>query len=122
MDHIRTRHKQLFEYWTINLRKDKAAFKVYSNHSPEILDYARFEDLATLVTVQWQLFRHIFDFGYENRNKAVFHDKMGQIAKVRNPLAHNRTIPENELWRAKVLCVDVLLALDSAGEITNKTK
>jgi len=120
VEHIQSRHKVMYEHWHSNMQKDRATFKVYSNHSPEMLEYARFDDLVELIGAQWHLFRDILDFGSDTRNKAVFADKMGQIAKVRNPLAHNRSIPENEIMRAKVLCTDILLALDSGGDATKK--
>jgi hypothetical protein len=68
-----------------------------------------------LISSQWRLFHDFLDFGYEPRNEAIFYDKMKQITKVRNPLAHNRIIPENEILRARVLCTDILLALDSSS-------
>lgn len=113
VEHIQARHKIMYDHWLFNLGKDKVAFKVYSGHSPKILEYARFEDILELIGVQWHLFRDLLDFGFDTRNKVVFSDKMSQIAKVRNPLAHNRSIPENELLRARVFCTDILLALDS---------
>lgn len=39
------------------------------------------------------------------------------ITKVRNPLAHDRA--ENRILRARVLCTDILLALDSGGVSSN---
>jgi hypothetical protein len=122
VEHIQARHKFMYEGWLSNLRKDKAAFKVYSDHSPQLLEYARFDDLVELISAQWQLFRDQLDFGFDTRNKMIFSDKMSQIAKVRNPLAHNRSIPENELLRARVFCTDILLALDSAAESMKKTE
>jgi serine/threonine protein kinase len=116
VQHIEAKYKSMYEHWTLNLKRDQTTFQSYAQHSPKILEYARFDDLTTLITAQWQLFRSVFDFGYENRNKAVFYDKMSQIANVRNPLAHHRSIPENELLRAKVLCTDILLSLDRMGE------
>jgi hypothetical protein len=116
LDHIHAQHKTMYENWIANLQRDQAAFRAYSEHAPIVLEYARFEDLNELITAQWHLFRDTFDFGYDTRNKAVFYDKMSQIARVRNPLAHHRTIPENELLRARVLCTDILLVLDRSGE------
>jgi hypothetical protein len=120
VEHIQARHKFMYEHWISNLGKDKAAFKIYSSHSPKIMEYARFDDLVELIGAQWQLFRESLDFGFDNRNKVVFSDKMGHIAKIRNPLAHNRSVPENELLRARVFCTDILLALDSAAESVKK--
>ena len=112
LEHIRSKHERMYQYWMRNLRKDKAAFQLYQEFAPSILEYARFEDLLELVTAQWHLFRGVFDFGYDRRNKAVFQDKMQHIAKVRNPLAHQRSVPENELLRALVLCNDILKAIE----------
>jgi len=120
VEHIQARHKIMYDHWLSNIGKDKAAFKVYSSHSPKILEYARFDDLVELIGAQWHLFRDLLDFGFDTRNKAVFSDKMSQIAKIRNPLAHNRSVPENELLRARVFCTDILLALDSAAESAKK--
>jgi len=114
VEHVQAKHKFMYEHWHTNMLKDRTAFKVYSNHSPEMLEYARFDDLIELINAQWQLFRDLLDFRADTRNKAIFTDKMSQIAIVRNPLAHNRSIPENEMLRARVLCTDILLALDSA--------
>jgi hypothetical protein len=36
------------------------------------------------------------------------------IIKVRNPLAHHRAVPENELRRALVLSTDILRAIGRA--------
>jgi hypothetical protein len=116
VQHIASKHKNSYSYWLNNMSKDQSSFQQYNQFSPQILDYASTDDLRELITAQWQLFRNIFDFGYGDRNKAVFYDKMGHIIRVRNPLAHNRSIPENELLRAKVFCTDILLALDQAGE------
>jgi hypothetical protein len=74
------------------------------------------EDLKDLIVSQWHLFRDVFDFGYQDRNRAVFPDKIFQIVSVRNAFAHHRMPPENELLRARVLCTDILLALDRSGE------
>lgn len=122
LEHIQARHKFMYDVWLSNLGKDKAAFKVYSDHSPQILEYARFDDLVELISAQWQLFRDQLNFGFDTRNKMIFSDKMNHIAKVRNPLAHNRSIPENELLRARVFCTDILLALDSAAESAKKNE
>lgn len=115
VQHVAARHATMHQYWVQNMQRDKAAFKAYKDYSPQILEYARFEDLTDLVAAQWHLFRDLLDFGYGDRNKATFCDIMKQIARVRNPLAHHRMIPENELLRAKVLCTDVLNLLGTDG-------
>jgi hypothetical protein len=95
--------------------KDAPILQAYGTTQVNPLDYARFEHLMELVSAQWQIFREIFDFGNPSQNKQIFYDKMMQIAKVRNMLAHSRDLHENELLRARVLCTDILLALDRWG-------
>jgi hypothetical protein len=115
---VKAVYPKMYDRWVSNYKKEKSAFKNYNNHTPDILEFAGFDDLSELISSQWKLFRDFFDFGYETRNETIFYDKMKQITKVRNPLAHNRTIPENEILRARVLCTDILLALDSASVLS----
>jgi hypothetical protein len=114
--HIEKNHSQMYSYWMHNMERDQATFRTYQSHKPELLEYARLEDLRELIAAQWHLFREILDFGRPDRNKAIFTEKMEQIAPIRNSLAHHRSIPENELLRAKVLCTDILLVLDKLKE------
>jgi hypothetical protein len=109
--HVQERQERMFVAWEQTLQKDRSAFQLYQEYAPSILDYAHLGDLLQLVAGDWAMFREVFDFGQGRRNKAVFEEKMQHIIKVRNPLAHHRTIPENELLRALVLCTDILMAL-----------
>lgn len=111
-------YPKMYSRWINNYQREKSAFRNYNDHAPDLLEFAGFEDLLELIASQWKLFHDFFDFGYASRNEAIFYDKMKQITKVRNPLAHNRTIPENEILRARVLCTDILLALDN-GSVTS---
>ena len=114
--HIQAKHPNMYNNWVHNMQRDEPVRTAYSESKQvNLLDYAYFDHLTELITSQWQAFREILDFGYSERNKAVFYDKMVQIAKVRNPLAHHRDVAENELLRARVLCTDILLALDRWG-------
>lgn len=115
LNHVKAKHKGMYHRWEINQQRDMSYFKVYGKEESHLLDYSGFNDLRELISAQWHLFNNIFDFGYSKRNKSVFDDKTTHIIKIRNPLAHHRDIPENELLRAKVLCTDILLALDQAG-------
>lgn len=116
VQHIEAKHESMFERWHHYRRSDQDTFIFYPEYSPKILEYALLRDLAGLISAQWNLFRSIFDFGYQKRNKAVFNDKIRKIITVRNSLAHHRQPPENELLRSRVLCTDILLSLDQAGE------
>lgn len=115
VQHISAKFRPMYERWQRYMQKDQSAFKLYNDYSPELLDYALMDDLKDLIASQWHLFRIVFDFGYQDRNKAVFLDKISQIVSVRNALAHHRMPPENELLRTRVLCTDILLALDRSG-------
>jgi len=117
---IASSHPKMYARWVAIYNKEKSAFKNYNDHSPDLLEFAGFDELAEVVSSHWRLFQRYFDFGHETRNEMIFYEKMRQITKVRNPLAHNRTIPENELLRARVLCTDILLALDN-GSVSGKT-
>jgi len=116
LQHIEAKHPKMYAYWLRNLQKDKVAFQLYTDYSAAILDYSRLEDLAELVNAQWALFRDVFDFGYDKRNKSVFTEKIRDIVRVRNPLAHHRPVPENELLRAQVYCNDILLVIERAKQ------
>lgn len=116
---VENRNLSMVEAWKNIMQRDKSAFESYKQYSPQILEYARFEDLTDLIMAEWALFQPIFDFGYQKKNKEMLYDKLRQIVKVRNPIAHHRSIPENELLRAKVLCTDILLLLDQRTENTD---
>ena len=112
MPRLQNRYEGMVSHWMRILEKDRAAFRIYGDYNPSALDYAHLGDLIALVTGEWDLFRETFDFGYGRRNKSVFQDKMEHIIKVRNPLAHHRAVPRNELLRALVLCTDVLRVME----------
>lgn len=115
IQHIQAKHRGMYEIWVSTAQKDKAAFQLYQQYQPGILEYARFGDLAELICAQWHLFKDTLDFGADKRSKNEFHDRMKAIERVRNPLAHHRSVPENELLRAKVFCSDILLVLDQSS-------
>jgi hypothetical protein len=110
---VEKQHERAYSNWMQTLEKDRASFHAYQGYTPSILEYAHLGDLVALITGEWDLFRQVFDFGYARRNKAVFQDKMEHIIRVRNPLAHHRAIPENELLRALVLCTDIVKAIET---------
>lgn len=114
VQHVQAKHRGMYEIWVSTAQKDKAAFQLYQQYQPGILEYARFGDLVELICAQWHLFKDTLDFGADKRNKNEFHDRMKAIERVRNPLAHHRAVPENELLRALVFCRDILLILDQS--------
>ena len=111
VEHIRAKHPEMFKSWEIAQKKDRAAFQSYRDYEPAMLEYAYFKDLSDLINAQWQAFRTELDFREGKSNKGKFTEMMEAIARVRNPIAHHRTIPPTELYRAKVYCDDILNAL-----------
>ncbi len=81
--------------------------------SYHLLDYAYLQDLLELVNRQWLLFQDLF--GEEKKAKGPMTEKVQAIVKVRNPLAHNRVVPEEELRQAEVYCGDVLRQLQAGA-------
>jgi hypothetical protein len=74
-----------------------------------LLDYTYLGDLVGLINKQWQLFADVLGAGKEA--KSEFTRMTAAIIRVRNPLAHNRDVPLNELRRADVYCTDLLMLL-----------
>ena len=97
------------EGWQRTQEQDTRAFSQYERPAPSILDYSYLGDLLVLVNKQWQLFQGVFGSG--KPAKRELQDKLEAVVKVRNPLAHNRAVPENEIKRAEVFCTDVLMQL-----------
>jgi len=60
-------------------------------------------------------------FGSGKQAKRELTGKIEAIVKVRNPLAHNRAVPENELKRTEAYCTDVLMLLQQAFEKQHRT-
>lgn len=116
IERIQKHHERMYSNWMRILNRDKAAFRIYQEYRPSALEYAHLGDLIALITGEWNLFQEVFDFGYGRRNKSVFQDKMEHIIKVRNPLAHHRAVPRNELLRALVLCTDILKVMEASPD------
>lgn len=94
----------------INQRIDQYRRK-YSASSAEFsasgdpLDYTYLQQMMTIISREWPLFKPIFgDRGYINA-------KVNEIATVRNDEAHFRGIPPVEKMRAYVACADLLARL-----------
>ena len=69
-------------------------------------------DLKDIISREWQLFNDIFGNG--KAAKRQLNEKIQAIVKVRNPLAHNRDVPKNELKRTEVFCTDILIQIQQA--------
>jgi len=110
------RHPELYEQWTTIQGRHQRAFKRYgavTQPSETILDYSFVGDLGTLVVKDWEIYRHILDFGRSSskENKRYWVEMIETITRVRNALAHHRFVPENELKRVEVFCNDIAAVL-----------
>jgi ATP-dependent helicase YprA (DUF1998 family) len=77
--------------------------KFVSGH--HLLDYTYLQDLLELIHQQWDLFQN--PFGDDKKAKKRLTEKMQIVMKVRNPLAHNRLVPTEELQQAEANCQEL---------------
>jgi hypothetical protein len=75
-----------------------------------LLDYSYPMELWEVVTLQWQDFRGLF-----GRDKAYWAERFSVIAKVRNPVAHNRdaVVPAALLTTAQGYCLELMQVTQS---------
>jgi hypothetical protein len=95
------------EKWTAAQAKDEKTFAQYGMAKSSLLDYTYMGDLVGLINRQWTLFEDVLGAG--KAAKQEFTRATEAIIRVRNPLAHNRAVPVNELRRASVYCTDLLM-------------
>lgn len=100
---------ELREKWATAQAKDEKTFVRYGVPKSSLLDYTYLGDLVGLINTQWSLFEDILGAG--KAAKQEFTRVTEAIIRVRNPLAHNRAVPLNELRRADVYCTDLLMQL-----------
>ncbi len=100
---------ELREKWKLTQAKDEKTFARYGMLKSSLLDYTYLGDLIGLINPQWSLFEDVFGPG--KQAKQEFTRVSEAIIRVRNPLAHNRDVPLNELRRADVYCTDLLMQL-----------
>ena len=96
--------------------RDKYA-KSYALSGPlldaaEILNFTYLGQLGILMTWKksWHLFQGLF------RDMRELQDMLRDIMPVRNDGAHFRAVPEHELDRCRVRCVDLLAILESNAQ------
>ncbi len=105
---------EMREKWAEAQAKDEKTFARYGMPKSSLLDYTYLGDLVGLINKQWTLFQDVFGTG--KAAKREFTRKIDAIIRVRNPLAHNRTVPMNELKRADVYSADLLIELEAANK------
>jgi AAA+ ATPase superfamily predicted ATPase len=113
---LEKRYPELYEAWLENKRRDAQAFRFYER-AYTILDFAYFGELGRLIEDDWEFFRSLFEFnpGQGKRNKQALHQKIEDVSRVRNPLAHGRSVPKTELRRAHVACDDLDRQMDRSA-------
>lgn len=107
-------NQEMRQTWAEARAKDERTFARYGQPAPSLLDYSYLGDLLALINAEWALFQDVFGTG--KTAKRQLQGKIEDIIRVRNPLAHNRAVPENELKRAEVYCTDVLMLLQKVSE------
>ena len=98
----------IFEQCRIARQKDE---KLFGNRaSQNLLDYTYPMQLFEIILAEWNSFRDIF-----GRDKQYWNQRAEFIAKIRNPLAHNRedALQEYELKIAEGYCEEILNAIDA---------
>ncbi|MBE7554223.1 MAG: hypothetical protein HS126_24435 [Anaerolineales bacterium] len=113
-EQIQKRYPDLYEGWVNNKQKDSQTFRNYERADTIIFDYSYLDELGRIIEGEWNIFRSVFEFRLNQgkQNKQIIHQKIEEIARVRNPLAHGRTVPDTELRRAHVSCDDLNNHLD----------
>jgi len=102
---------ELREKWATTQTKDEKTFARYGMPKASLLDYTYLGDLVGLINSQWILFEDVLGAG--KVAKQEFTRVAEAVIRVRNPLAHNRDVPLNELRRADVYCNDLLMHLQT---------
>ena len=100
------------EKWREIQDKDRRAFSDYAITESTLVDYTFLNELTEMITRQWDLFLDVF--GHKRSAKGAFVEKMKSVTRVRNPLAHSRTVPDNELIRAETYCNEIFDQFASA--------
>lgn len=101
----------LLARWNDMRNRDLRTFRQHNMPVAPLVDYTYLEDLSGMILRQWALFQDVF--GQEKTARVVLADKITAINRVRNPLAHNRTVPENELIRAETYCHEIMKHLST---------
>lgn len=108
-DWVSRLHPDMVGNWNEMMERDKKSFSNYDNFNNALIDYSYLGDLKIIIERNWQLFTDKFGEGKENKRN--FHRKIEAVIRVRNPLAHHRNVPENELMRARVNATDLIIML-----------
>lgn len=99
----------LLQRWRDMQTRDRRTFRGQALPATTLPDYTYLEDLSGMILRQWELFQGFF--AATKLGKGELADKITAVSRVRNPLAHNRPVPDSELTRAEVYCTELLTLL-----------
>jgi hypothetical protein len=102
----------LLQRWHDMQARDRRTFSGHALPVTTLPDYTYLEDLSGMILRQWDLFQGFF--AASKLAKGVLANKITAVSRVRNPLAHNRPVPDSELTRAEVYCTELLTLLKDA--------
>jgi hypothetical protein len=76
-----------------------------SKASKNLIDFTHPRDLWSIISTEWDAFKNIF-----GKDKQYWNSRLGLIANIRNPLAHNRDELVNDYERqiAEGYCKEIL--------------
>jgi hypothetical protein len=104
--------KPIFDRCREAQSKELSSFGIQA--SSNLLDFTYPGDLFELIFIDWSLFSSIF-----GKDKNYWGQRKELLAKVRNPLAHNRptVLQEHERITAEGYCREILVKIKAAGII-----
>ncbi len=92
--------------------KQDKEYKSYGDCSTDILDFSYPADLFTIIFIEWDVFKSIMSVGSKEKMEKKYWSKHAdQIAKLRTPIAHNRSV--------KLLRHEKILAIAYCEEVNN---
>jgi hypothetical protein len=92
--------------WHDMRARDSRYLRHYDMVAPPLLDYTYLQDLGEMIQREWALFEDIF--GQAKVGRRELDEKITSVSRIRNPLAHNRMVPEPELERALTYSAELL--------------
>lgn len=86
------------------------------------IDYTYPHDLWQIITLEWSRFSNLLQ--ENNHNKKYWSDRFDLLAKIRNPLAHNRSgvISEYEITLANAYCDELILIFTIKNTVQLESK
>ena len=107
--------KGIFEQCRRIQHKDKDLFS--NRASQNLIDYTYPMQLFEIILAEWNSFKDIF-----GRDKQYWNQRAEFIAKIRNPLAHNReeALQEYELKTAEGYCEEILDAIHALKQVRER--